>query len=159
LSSGMLDFMHNFRRNQLRILNAVQHVVDLRSTKGLDGFYYTPTVAFSRQQNKKGFAFELDYKRSLRIPSFNDLYYGGIGNVNLKPETADQFLFQTFYARQKPSRLQLGFQSTQYLNLVNNKILAIPTKNLFVWSMQNVGRVLNYGADLDLNMCYNFTDK
>lgn len=159
LSSGMLDFMHNFRRYQLRILNAVQHVVDLRSTDGLEGFFYTPTVAFSRHQSKKGFAFELDYKRSLRIPSFNDLYYGGIGNIDLEPETANQFLFQTFYARQKPSRLQLGFQSTQYLNLVNNKILAIPTKNLFVWSMQNVGRVLNYGADFDLNMRYSFADK
>jgi outer membrane cobalamin receptor len=35
-----------------------------------------------------------------------------------------------------------------YYNHVENKILAIPTKNLFVWSIQNIGKVAVYGVDV-----------
>ena len=32
-----------------------------------------------------------------------------------------------------------------FYNEVKNQILALPTKNLFVWSMQNIWKVKNYG--------------
>ena len=34
-----------------------------------------------------------------------------------------------------------------FYNEVKNQILALPTKNLFVWSMQNIGKVKNYGFE------------
>ena len=34
-----------------------------------------------------------------------------------------------------------------FYNEVKNQILALPTKNLFVWSMQNIGEVKNYGFE------------
>jgi hypothetical protein len=36
------------------------------------------------------------------------------------------------------------------LNYVTNKIIAIPTKNLFTWSMQNVENARILGADFKL---------
>ena len=31
------------------------------------------------------------YRNSFRMPSFNELYYNNIGNVDLKPESVNQF--------------------------------------------------------------------
>lgn len=87
------------------------------------------------------------YRNSFRMPSFNELYYNAIGNTELKPEEANQLNYGwqiiPFYPMNK-----LRIRANGFVNLVNNKIVAIPTQNLFVWSMQNVGRVFIYGGEL-----------
>jgi outer membrane receptor protein involved in Fe transport len=45
-----------------------------------------------------------------------------------------------------------------YYNLVENKIVAIPTKNLFIWSIQNVGKAQVFGADFQFNHTRNFSE-
>lgn len=42
--------------------------------------------------------------------------------------------------------------TTGYFHRVNNKIVAIPTRNLFLWSMLNYGKVNIAGADLNTDM-------
>lgn len=88
------------------------------------------------------------YKRSFTMPSFNDLYYNFIGNTNLKPEAAHVFNFGITYAK---SIKQFRFELTTdfFYNKISNKIIAIPTKDLFNWSMQNIGKTQAQGIDIN----------
>ena len=89
-------------------------------------------------------------KRSFRMPTFNELYYNQLGNLNLKPEIANQFNignFHKFYIHRNYFKIKVD----GYYNLVENKIVAIPTKNLFIWSIQNVGKAQVYGLDFQFN--------
>lgn len=85
------------------------------------------------------------FKQTFRMPSFSELYYNSIGNKTLNPELTMQFNAGTSYRFFKNS---LHVSIDGYYNRVENKILAIPTKNLFVWSIQNIGKVAVYGVDV-----------
>lgn len=89
------------------------------------------------------------YKPSSRAASFNELYFSQIGNKNLKPEESYQFDIGTRFAK-KMNQFDLQIQINGFKNLVKNKILALPTKNMFIWSIQNLGKVDIYGADLNV---------
>jgi len=86
------------------------------------------------------------FRNSFRMPSFNELYYNNIGNVDLKPESVNQF---SLGISMLPFANKLGIEMVvnTFYSEVDNQILALPTKNLFVWSMQNIGKVKNYGAE------------
>ena len=89
-------------------------------------------------------------KRTFRMPNFNEMYYNQIGNTKLKPEIANQFNVGTNYNFNiKNNILNIVFDA--YANLVENKIVAIPTKNLFIWSIQNVGKARVLGFDLQVS--------
>ena len=96
------------------------------------------------------------FKQTFRMPSFSELYYNAIGNKELKPELALQYSVGTSYRFLKNS-LHLSLDA--YYNKVDNKILAIPTKNLFVWSILNVGRVQILGVDVMLRKNWNLSNK
>ena len=96
-------------------------------------------------------------KRSFKVPTFNELYYNQIGNTMLKPEIANQINAGTKYEFNF-KRSQLQFEVAAYFNLVENKIVAIPTKNLFVWSMQNVGKAQILGSDIQFVYIYNLNN-
>ncbi len=89
------------------------------------------------------------YKRSFRLPSFNELYFGTIGNTNLRPERADQLRYQLSVVPVE-RKLDLDIRTSMYANLVSDKIVAIPTQNLFVWSIQNIDRVGILGGDAEV---------
>ncbi|TXI85629.1 MAG: TonB-dependent receptor [Crocinitomicaceae bacterium] len=94
----------------------------------------------------------LFYRNSFRMPSFSELYYNSIGNANLRPEKADQIsLGKTLTIRN--SKTQFVNRASVYYNQVRDKIVAIPTKNLFVWSMQNVGKVAIVGFEESAEWC------
>ena len=96
-------------------------------------------------------------KRTFRMPTFNELYYNQIGNTALKPEIANQVSLGTTYAKDhKRNSFTLGIDG--YFNLVENKIVAIPTKNLFIWSMQNVGNAQVLGADVQFTHTWKYID-
>ena len=78
------------------------------------------------------------FKNTFRMPTFNDLYYNFIGNTNLLPEDANLFNLGVTYGVYK-KRWTAEFSADAYYNRVTNKIIAIPTKDLFNWSMQNIG--------------------
>ena len=96
------------------------------------------------------------FKQTFRMPSFSELYYNAIGNKELKPELTLQYSVGTSYRFLKNS-LHLSLDA--YYNKVDNKILAIPTKNLFVWSILNVGRVQILGVDVMLRKNWNLSNK
>lgn len=88
------------------------------------------------------------YKDIFRLPNFNDLYYYEVGNASLVPEKTRQFNLGMTYARQMNRFVDyLSLTVDAYYNKVEDKIIAIPTKNIFVWSMTNLGRVDIKGID------------
>lgn len=87
------------------------------------------------------------YKETFRMPTFNELYYTGIGNTRLKPEVAQQLNVGTSYwTTGQAGYLSVSFDG--YYNRVLNKIVAVPSGNLFIWSMLNLGLVSIHGVDL-----------
>jgi len=89
------------------------------------------------------------YKNIFRLPTFNDLYYARIGNANLRPENTDQFnIGMTYSSDSKGDIPQISITADVYRNNVKDKIVAMPTKNLFKWTMLNLGKVEITGIDL-----------
>lgn len=88
------------------------------------------------------------YKDIFRLPSFNDLYYGQTGNLRLKPEKAQQYNVGLTYSKKLEGWVPfLSATVDAYANRVTDKIVATPTKNLFIWSMVNLGKVDIKGID------------
>jgi outer membrane receptor protein involved in Fe transport len=98
------------------------------------------------------------YKSSFRMPTFNELYYNGIGNVKLMPEEANQFSFGINF-QPKIKKINSKVILNTYYTTVKNQILAIPTKNLFVWSMQNIGEVHTTGFEARIDLGFQLNEK
>ena len=91
------------------------------------------------------------YKKNVRLPTFNDLYYTFIGNTQLEPEYSNQYDLGFSWACQFEGWFRyVSFQADGYYNAVTNKIVAIPTTNLYRWMMLNLGKVEVRGVDLAL---------
>lgn len=93
------------------------------------------------------------YKNIFRLPSFNDSYYGLSGNDKLKPENANQYNIGITYTKNINHFLPY-FSVTMdgYYNKVTDKIVAIPTKDLFIWQIVNLGKVDIKGLDATANL-------
>jgi len=98
--------------------------------------------------NKPFIKFRMMYKDVFRMPTFNDLYYSLVGNNNLKPEVAKQLNIGFTGYSHFGFIEYLSFKVDGFYNRVSDKIVAIPTKNLFVWSMTNIGKVDCRGTEL-----------
>jgi len=121
-----------------------------------DRFKVNPFMMFESISNDKyNWKHKLWYRNSFRMPSFNELYYNNIGNNILKPETAHQFNYGT-ELEPLQKRVRLYIRSNLFFNRVNNKIVAIPTKNLFVWSMQNVANVNIFGGEFMYTLAWKY---
>ena len=83
------------------------------------------------------------HKRIFRAPTLNDLYYTLIGNTKLKPEYTSQW-DAGFDFKGK----SLHFAVDGYYNEIEDKIVAIPMKCQFRWSMVNFGMVKSLGISL-----------
>jgi vitamin B12 transporter len=110
----------------------------------------TPSIAGNlRLGESSPFMVRAFYKHVFRMPTFNDLYYNMIGNSSLRPEYARQYnaglVFSKPFTRVL-KHLTLGIDG--YYNLVDDKIVAVPNKNLFSWTMLNLGKVDIKGIDL-----------
>ena len=110
----------------------------------------SPYVSISYQPFKQqDLRFRAFYKNIFRLPTFNDLYYSRVGNAALRPETTDQLNIGLTYSAAFGKWMPLLSVTVDgYRNYVKDKIVALPTKNIFIWSMLNVGRVQVDGLDL-----------
>ncbi|MDR1724978.1 MAG: TonB-dependent receptor plug domain-containing protein [Bacteroidales bacterium] len=98
----------------------------------------------------KSFALSIFYKDILRNPTFNELYYNRIGSATLRPEKTKQYNLRTAFSKTLSSKnyLYLNASLDFYCNQVFDKIVAMPSRNLFVWSMLNYGQVIVKGIDV-----------
>ena len=80
------------------------------------------------------------HKRIFRAPTLNDLYYTLVGNAQLRPEYTSQWDLGIDY---KDRHLHLAVDI--YTSRIEDKIVAIPMKCQFRWSMVNFGLVRSLG--------------
>ena len=111
----------------------------------------SPAVSISwRPFQEQSFRIRASYKDIFRVPTFTDLYYLRMGNVNLKPEKATQYnIGFTWNDEISPFIRLLSVSVDGYYNKVSDKIVAIP--NMYIWKMMNMGEVSIGGIDVNLS--------
>lgn len=98
------------------------------------------TPMFLASWHRRAFTVRAFHKRIFRAPTLNDLYYTLVGNAQLRPEYTSQFDLGVDY---KDRHLHLALDA--YYNRIEDKIVAIPMKSQFRWSMVNFGLVKSLG--------------
>ena len=78
------------------------------------------------------------YKKIFRAPTLNDLYYTQAGNRNLKPEYTKQLNLGVEYHFDSP-KWNASLQADAYQNKIENRIVCLPLKGTYTWSMMNYG--------------------
>lgn len=86
-------------------------------------------------------------RRAYRTPTFNELYYPGYGNKDLKPEDAWLADVGMDFNR-KFGSWTVKARVDGYYNHLTNKIISAPTEDPMVWLPYNVGKVQAFGADI-----------
>ena len=115
---------------------------------------FCPVVSASVQPfHIKSFRFRAFYKESFRMPTFNDLYYTFTGNSSLHPEYTKQYDFGAtwLYNSDVGFLRSVSAQTDVYYNRVKDKIVAMPSSNLFRWTMMNLGEVEIKGWETNAN--------
>lgn len=97
------------------------------------------------------------YKEIFRAPTLNDLYYTQVGNRNLKPEYTKQFNLGLEYHCQWPmfnGQCSMDVQADIYQNKIENRIVCLPLKGTYTWSMMNYGYTFCRGLNATLKGHY-----
>ncbi len=103
------------------------------------------------------------YKTVFRAPTLNDLYYTMVGNRNLKPEYTKQFdVGITCRIAGKAGSSHDGasnewgvnVQADWYYNRVEDRIVCLPLKGSYQWTMLNYGYTRCMGVDVSVNANY-----
>lgn len=114
-------------------------------------------VSFNPLHSRE-FSTRFFYKKSFRMPTFNDLYYADMGNSKLTPERVQQYNLGLVY-----DHIAYGFISSAklsvdlYYNKVKDKIVAYPKGQQFRWTMLNLGLVDIKGIDVSGHLTINPT--
>ena len=130
----------------VQVVKDTYETIELQGTRKFVKFSPFLSVAYI-PFDKIGLRLRGFYKRTFRMPTFNDLYYNFVGNTLLEPEEANLFNVGVTLGHVW-KKWTVEFTADAYYNQVWNKIVAIPTKDLFNWSMQNIGRTEIKGVDL-----------
>lgn len=111
---------------------------------------FTPAVYASvNPLRNSDFTVRAFYKRSFRMPTFNDLYYADMGNSQLDPERVTQYNLGLVYDHSGHGLLAAARLSADvYYNKVKDKIVAYPKGQQFRWTMLNLGLVDIRGVDV-----------
>jgi len=121
-------------------------------TPAADKSIWSPSIMATYQPlSTSEFQIRAFYKNIFRSPTFNDLYYSRSGNRSLLPEWATQYNLGITWHKEFSKKVQyLDFTTDVYYNYVKDKIIAVPNKDLFSWTILNLGEVDIRGIDLAL---------
>ena len=165
LNANLPDFAYPTRYSWLTVLagkyvnewvtlsaSALATMINEKTKEGESGKNHhklSPYVSASfKPFNKEEFRIRFFYKSIFRLPNFNDLYYGKIGTVTLRPENTRQYNLGLTYSKAINEFLPyLSATVDAYYNKVTDKIIATPTKDIFVWTMTNLGKAEIKGID------------
>lgn len=130
-----------------------QHYRDHTHARGaaepLDRF----TPAISLGYSLRNLTLRAWHKTIFRAPTLNDLYYTRIGNRLLKPEYTRQWNVGAEYRIVFPKAL-LSVQADGYINHITDRIVCLPLKGTYSWSMMNYGRTYCRGLNATVNGRY-----
>ena len=147
---------YRYRRLSARASTVYSHSSD-RDGQKYDAF--SPFV--SLQYSPKHFRFLIFWKKSFRLPTFNELYYVAASSANvahfLDPEKVDQFDF-TAACSISAGPWSGDFKADIYYNITRDKIVWLPSANQFVWSAFNYGLVYGCGCDFSVDNALELKD-
>lgn len=111
---------------------------------------FTPNHNFSAYSNiflyKKHYLYaNLAY--TVRIPSFNEMYYFGYGNPDLLPERTQNI--QSGYSCAVDFLGNILFKGEVFYHIIYNKIVSVP-QNPVIWSTYSIGKVISKGFEIDV---------
>lgn len=124
--------------------NVTDHTFN--GAKPLERFTYDALASYKLNRH---ITFRTFYKSVFRAPTLNDLYYTLVGNRNLKPEYTKQWDVGLCY-----NNNLLTLQIDGYYNHVSDRIVCLPLKGSFQWTMLNYGYTRCMGIDLSANFHY-----
>lgn len=135
---------------QASILGTFVHDIIKGQQAPSDKHVFSPAIfANGYPLTNKDFSVRAFYKKSFRMPTFNDLYYADMGNSKLSPETVSQYNVGIVYARHSATSFiaNARLSADVYYNKVKDKIVAYPKGQQFRWTMLNLGLVDIRGID------------
>lgn len=111
------------------------------------------TPAISAGYTFRGLTVKAWYKNIFRAPTLNDLYYTQAGNRNLKPEYTKQLDIGAEYHLDTPA-YDVSVQADVYENRIENRIVCLPLKGTYTWSMMNYGKTFCRGLNSTASFRY-----
>ncbi len=141
-ASGLATFIHDELKGQ---------------TYPDDKSVFSPAVYVSYIPfSNRDFSARAFYKRSFRMPTFNDLYYADMGNAKLNPEKVTQYNVGLLYNHDSRGFVKnVRISLDAYYNKVRDKIVAYPKGQQFRWTMLNLGLVDIKGVDVSAMITIN----
>ncbi len=135
---------------QCTLLNTHIHETVKLGDAASDRTIWSPTILATYQPFiSDDLLLRIFYKDIFRAPTFNDLYYARSGNRSLQPEWAKQYNIGITWRKDFLNALDfIQFTTDVYYNVVKDKIIAVPNKDLFSWTMLNLGQVDIRGIDV-----------
>lgn len=98
-------------------------------------------------------------RRAYRVPMFNELYYVGYGNLELKPEDAWLTDLGIDFHKSLSKEWALKAKIDGFYNLLTNKITSAPTADdPNIWLPYNIGKVRSAGLDIVVGTNYKSGD-
>lgn len=89
-------------------------------------------------------------RRAYRVPTFNELYYVGYGNPQLKPEDAWLTGLGADFERALGCSWVLKAGADGFFNMLTDKITSAPSEaDPNIWIPYNIGKVRSVGVDLE----------
>lgn len=89
-------------------------------------------------------------RRAYRVPTFNELYYVGYGNPELRPEDAWLADVGVDFSRNIGGGWMIKAKLDGFANFLTDKITSAPSpEDPNIWAPYNIGKVRSLGLDLD----------
>lgn len=137
-SKSLLSAIASYRGFEANIAMLYTHISD--HTRGAASPLSRLTPMYLASWHGGPLTVRAFHKRIFRAPTLNDLYYTLVGNAQLRPEYTSQWDLGIDY---KDRHLHLTVDL--YTSRIEDKIVAIPMKCQFRWSMVNFGLVRSLG--------------
>ena len=97
--------------------------------------------------------FRAFYKQTFRQPTFGDLYLATVPTADLRPETTRQYNIGASWVNSPAAWMPYwSITADVYRNHTDDKIIAHPKAQMYIWSVQNLGQVKAQGIDLKTDM-------
>lgn len=141
-------------------INAVVTSESVKTGKAPDSFKcLNPSIGGSWQPlDEVQWNLRAMYKKTNRLPTFNDLYYDRLGIRTLRPEKADEYNVGSTWMSGSLGILDyVSITADGYYNYVTDKIVAMPSTHN--WRMMNYGKVRIFGVDLNAFLSFSIGNK
>jgi len=135
-----LSLEHNVSFGSLTLVGAL--TFNTNTAYGDFGIYPGVDATYRLRRNWK---LNASYNKSMRLPTFTDLYYAGptnIGNPDLRPEEAQNFDFGVVFHKGVVNASLTSFNTWS-----NNSIDWVRMEDTIKWQPMNVNFVETYGID------------